>query len=286
MDPHHSPRYQPLEKTAAYRDSASSSECAESLDGLLEGGRVEVPARVTRWSLFCRVFPWTFHALLLTLAVGLLSLAETRDHAARRSCVERNSVYSPALEAVQEYHEVQFNGTLDHPSPYRGTPTDELDAAWANLTNGMGAFTVDDETMRKIGHSDISVRVPEKYGGGFMASLETFHQLHCVNLIRQYTYKEYYQDRSSSFKDPPELLRTHVDHCLEMLRQKLMCDADVGVITYNWVEIRDQPWPDFNTKHKCRNFDAVFDWGVKNQAKFSGEEITKTAGIVALATPP
>ena len=71
-----------------------------------------------------------------------------------------------------------------------------------------------------------------------------------------------------------------------MIRQKLTCDADVGIITYNWVEVRDQPWPNFNTMHKCRNFDAVYDWGVKHAAKFSGNEITKTAGIVALATPP
>ena len=36
------------------------------------------------------------------------------------------------------------------------------------------------------------------------------------NLIRQYTYPEYYQNRSITFTDPPDLVRTHVGQYLRI----------------------------------------------------------------------
>lgn len=39
----------------------------------------------------------------------------------------------------------------------------------------------------------------------------------CQNLIRQYTYPEYYQNHSITFTDPPDLVRTHVGQYLQNL---------------------------------------------------------------------
>lgn len=56
------------------------------------------------------------------------------------------------------------------------------------------------------------------------------------------------------------------DHCLEMLRQNLMCESDIGVITMQILPERgdNDPWPDFNTPHVCRNFEAIKDWADAN----------------------
>ena len=40
---------------------------------------------------------------------------------------------APALPAILPYRSVFFNGTLDYPSPFRGTPNPSLDAAWETL---------------------------------------------------------------------------------------------------------------------------------------------------------
>jgi Mycotoxin biosynthesis protein UstYa len=61
------------------------------------------------------------------------------------------------------------------------------------------------------------------------------------------------------------LLIYHVDHCLEMLRMNIMCQVDIGVITFH--ELPDKPgdpWPDFSTLHVCRDFDAVRKWAIDN----------------------
>lgn len=57
-------------------------------------------------------------------------------------------------------------------------------------------------------------------------------------------------------------------HCLDILRQQLMCTVDVGVLGQVWYQPPDQPlqaFVDFNTVHKCRNFDAIRSWAEKHQ---------------------
>lgn len=47
-----------------------------------------------------------------------------------------------------------------------------------------------------------------------------------------------------------------------MLRMNLMCQSDVGLITF---EMTDEGiWPDFSTWHTCRRFDNVLDWAMEN----------------------
>lgn len=77
------------------------------------------------------------------------------------------------------------------------------------------------------------------------------------------------------------------DHCADLLRQKLMCDADVGVLTYNWVKNHSGPYPNFNTLHKCRNFDNVLAWGRAHQApRPRGGNVKKPADAVEMELPP
>jgi len=56
-----------------------------------------------------------------------------------------------------------------------------------------------------------------------------------------------------------------VDHCADMLRQKLMCDADPTVITYNWLKKHKSPHPNFNVQHKCRDWDLLVDTAEANR---------------------
>ena len=45
-----------------------------------------------------------------------------------------------------------------------------------------------------------------------------------------------------------------------------MCNADTGVLGQVWFN-KDEPqaFPDFKTKHKCKNFDAIREWGEIHQ---------------------
>ncbi|KAJ5202485.1 hypothetical protein N7449_004564 [Penicillium cf. viridicatum] len=108
-----------------------------------------------------------------------------------------------------------------------------------------------------------------------MSGVEVFYQLHCLSnanenqdLARKYTYREYYdlsENRPEEFTDSEPTLRKHVDHCIDMLRQYLMCVGDVGIVTMNWVE-KFGIYPDFSTQHKCRKFNKIVEWADEHAA--------------------
>ncbi|KAG2038093.1 hypothetical protein BDR03DRAFT_805517, partial [Suillus americanus] len=55
------------------------------------------------------------------------------------------------------------------------------------------------------------------------------------------------------------------DHCIEMIRLNITCDADVTMITWDWVQGRDIPYPpNFITRHQCRNYEKILDWADKH----------------------
>jgi len=56
-------------------------------------------------------------------------------------------------------------------------------------------------------------------------------------------------------------------HCLDILRQQLMCAVDTGVLGQVWWN-KDAPtaFPDFNTKHTCKDFEEVRRWAFERQA--------------------
>lgn len=49
-----------------------------------------------------------------------------------------------------------------------------------------------------------------------------------------------------------------------MLRQVLMCNSDLHLWTYNWVDRVNHAWPDFGTTQMCRNFEDVRQWSLEH----------------------
>jgi hypothetical protein len=129
---------------------------------------------------------------------------------------------------------IKFQGRLYAPSQYRGTPEKSIDDAWARYTHSpwfdggsvvLGVSADDIRRSRKAGEDEwfnSTVRLDEQNGGGYMATLEVFHQMHCLvcifvlshhmfpklskqqDEIRRYTYPEYYQ------RDTGHHLREHI----------------------------------------------------------------------------
>jgi hypothetical protein len=62
------------------------------------------------------------------------------------------------------------------------------------------------------------------------------------------------------------------DHCFDLLRQRLMCTADVGLIIYYWEGPEREPKAHFATEHMCRNLDMIDAW-VREHSWQEGTEI-------------
>ena len=42
-----------------------------------------------------------------------------------------------------------------------------------------------------------------------------------------------------------------------------MCHADISVQTFQWRPDYGAPWPNFNVRHECRNWEALLEWNDK-----------------------
>lgn len=136
-------------------------------------------------------------------------------------------------------------------------------------------ISITPEVMKAINKSESNaVKLPD---GNYLGATEVFHQLHCLNLIRQHSYREYYDvdgRRPPGLTDSPTTLRNHlgeillimfwyrekltqVDHCIDILRQNIMCNGDISVITHNWVEGYQFPYPNFSMYYLSKKMFAV-----------------------------
>lgn len=111
---------------------------------------------------------------------------------------------------------------------------------------------VSKEALQRTGQSSVPLNDEE---GGYLASLDVYHELHCVNLIRKHVYRDYYPNSQPMAKQ-----LEHIDHCIDILRTLVTCKGDTFLMTYSWIEDYRKPWPNFRQDHVCRNFDLIDEW--------------------------
>ncbi|CAJ2504757.1 Uu.00g121510.m01.CDS01 [Anthostomella pinea] len=196
-------------------------------------------------------------------------------------CTRLLNPYSPLIEeGLVEYYDTNFDNEFAHKTEYRGPPTPDIEVAWNRLWN-RGAVEVPVEGLAKLNKSgDLLKHAHFDPNRGYSSILEAFHQLHCLNLIRQFTWRDYYYEHLQEWLAMPENQRMvdlnvsdhrsvgdrmHVDHCIETLRLQLMCNADVTPLLILLDDSSEHGTAaDFNTHHKCRNWDKLLDWQDKH----------------------
>ena len=73
------------------------------------------------------------------------------------------------------------------------------------------------EELKRIDMPESSLKVKHPVTGveGYRVGLEVFHQLHCINLLRQVTYKDHYMELGNgNFAGGDEELQVHTGMCL------------------------------------------------------------------------
>ena len=65
--------------------------------------------------------------------------------------------------------------------------------------------------LTRLGMPETSLKVTHPLTGveGYRVGMETFHHLHCINLLRRVTYKDYYEPLGGEFAHRPEALQAH-----------------------------------------------------------------------------
>jgi hypothetical protein len=70
---------------------------------------------------------------------------------------------------------------------------------------------ISEEELEILGMPKTSLKVTHPQTGveGYRVGMEVFHQLHCINLLRRVTYKDYYEPLGGEFAKGPMELQMH-----------------------------------------------------------------------------
>ncbi|TAQ89788.1 hypothetical protein B7494_g1865 [Chlorociboria aeruginascens] len=130
------------------------------------------------------------------------------------------------INGALKYEKVLYDGRLETINPYRGDPRPELDQAWRDLLQNNNIRISKDE-LKKMNRSSIELQV---------------------------LHSDYYPEVNRPERD------THVDHCIDDIRQALMCNPDTSVVTFDWIPNYRQPSPNFAIDHTCANWEMLDSW--------------------------
>ncbi|MCJ1420489.1 hypothetical protein MMC32_006846 [Xylographa parallela] len=186
-------------------------------------------------------------------------------------------IYSPARDIIS-YEVVTTHSEIDSMNAFKGLPRPELDQAWneaylycdglplsfcggylADMLEGPN-IVVSSEDLKDINRTSIELAD----GSGYLGTLSVFHQIHCLDYIRKYIFREDYPSLEA-----PERRWQHVDHCFDEIRLSLMCHGDIALTTWSWNATEATPYANFNVKHECRNWDSILAWTKAHQANHS-----------------
>ncbi|KAF2687592.1 hypothetical protein K458DRAFT_466989 [Lentithecium fluviatile CBS 122367] len=144
----------------------------------------------------------------------------------------------------------EYNRTFGEP------PSDTTNAAWESLFPKHGGFFVHPKLASK------------------RSAFSVFHQMHCLDELRHGFYVLHDQviayanmkseeatakgeGATGEKRALPEHSLGHIRHCIDLLRQSLMCNADLTV------ELKDEALggvTGFGTAHQCVDWQGLLEW--------------------------
>lgn len=121
--------------------------------------------------------------------------------------------------------------------------------------------------------------------GYYAVTLDVFHELHCLvcasrsgrdtvpisgqianklpqNAVRRRLWWDGVPDPEEPLMDMP-----HLDHCIDMIRQNLMCSSDITPLPWVWDRTQKKALAVGKVIRTCRNFDMIRQWGIDNKVR-------------------
>ncbi|TLS29005.1 hypothetical protein PpBr36_02070 [Pyricularia pennisetigena] len=240
------------EEAAAAAYSTSSSLLAAHHVGLRNASK---RSEKVSWLIYLRELNFGSKDMVyVTLIVAIILVFS----AIESGYIDRKSgrlTYTPVREAVR-WTSSKFHAGLNDTTIYRGDPRPELDDAWDELLSAIN-IRVRDDWFKKMGRNEsTAVRINDGKGG-YAGMID--------RMIRIGFTVDLYPDYAPMLKSQTgELIPMHIDHCIDELRQAIMCRADVTVLTSDWVDWHTKPWLNFNVHHECVDWDSIFRWSKDN----------------------
>ncbi|OAQ99428.1 hypothetical protein LLEC1_05538 [Akanthomyces lecanii] len=186
-----------------------------------------------------RLWP-ILNVALFCASLGFFAFGYLQSHPSDLEMMKRTSFYSPIWDSIKlRSHDAVVSGALwthNASDPFRSftTPSASVDAHWQSLED-IRVFPITEAQLLRLGKDpSVSVKFPPSYGLGddaYMAQVDAFHQLHCLNLLRRQAWKAYDHEAAVHREPYRPLHWIHVSHCTDVLLKNIMCAGSLDVVT-------------------------------------------------------
>ncbi|TGO13044.1 hypothetical protein BTUL_0078g00550 [Botrytis tulipae] len=185
-------------------------------------------------------------------------------------CAIANWRIAPAYDGAL-YNIVTIESSKLIGSPFSGNPGPAVDKAWDDLMSSMSAkfdcwgnshthpginIRISEDDLRKVNGTSIKLA---DGSNDYWGSIE--------KVIRHYIAKDYYPDAQKFVTEPGMIYPEHIEHCIQTLREHLMCQPDLSIYTYTWRPNSYDPHANDRTKHSCIDWSNFEAWS--DQRRFS-----------------
>ncbi|KUJ10405.1 uncharacterized protein LY89DRAFT_787441 [Mollisia scopiformis] len=182
---------------------------------------------------------WILTCLLSTILGALVAYGVTHYRFrfdVRLDIHSKGVFHEISLIEVPWYSDKRY--TTSDPSDPNGSVWDGLDPmgqGWIEVPNWEELGLHPSE---KISHYQVSM----------------YHQLHCVAILKsKFLYVDSVLEGDGQSEKTDYISHVHITHCLEYLRQAIMCAGDTTLEPFT-------PDLGLDISHKCRDWDAIFDF--------------------------
>ncbi|KAG5984154.1 hypothetical protein E4U55_005867 [Claviceps digitariae] len=223
----------------------------------------------SRWSRSFIYISLANMMLFLMTASMMASLGVRPQKKVLNAELRATSSYTPIYDMIDLEPSIRrINGTVmpaGKLSIARQFPNPEADAIWENDIELIRPIPVTRDQILRMGKDpDTVAKLEDEVWGlgddAYVAALDVFHNLHCLNALRQAAYANYYNQTIADATKKNSLTEIHLNHCVDILFQHISCSNNLNLVTRHWTEDREYPFPDFSINAHCINFEKLTKW--------------------------
>ncbi|KAI0530390.1 hypothetical protein GGR58DRAFT_493584 [Xylaria digitata] len=234
-------------------------ETDQPFDGVLT--RPKYQGNLQTYCSWAGHYAYNFFILLSLFSIMSLLIVDIAWAQSSNACVnDTKARYTLPPHGVLQFEERPEWHGLQH--PWNMPPSDELDAVWEDLLVPINLRLTSEEV--DLLHENKTDRL-QLDNGDYVGALGVYHHLHCLNNIRRIVHWDYYQSRLAGGNLEP-FSKAHSDHCIDFIRQALMCHANVAMYTTKW--IAESHAPQFAVisgggQSTCVKWESLNDWALQ-----------------------
>lgn len=251
----------------------------EEVKPFLDGDESTSHRYVSSRRTYNALLPWAVSLISWLLTLYLLfsrkapNTAPTKDTPPQSNLNRMDTTYFPTdLEAMRpaiSYETRVFTGALYYDNStkhfyrsatpagpeYFGPPSEDIDKAWRAVLRG--EWTPFTEAEAAPFRPELT-----PFNGPYpLFEPDVLHSLHCLNEVRKRIDIEYYSqpEHAGVHLAQANWDRIHIDHCLDQLRQTVLCFGDLSPVPLYYVQ--GAPLAiGRSAQHTCRKFDPIQQW--------------------------